>query len=145
MDPRLDFTQIGHFAAHLVRHVLVDLTQGQHQPVASGRFPGSELVAESFLNIMEAVEQLCIFVLRQFIQVLDNLKNIGGNGCAVGPNKRHPERAIARQGPLHLGHHFERFVVGVEQQLEMVIAGFKSRAKLLHIQLREWSFLLLGE
>ena len=114
VNPVPDFPQVGHLTAHLIGHIFIHFCQRNDQFVTFRRLMDRKLAADMFLYFSKPLVQFFVLSRRQFVQVLNDLKHIRGNGSAVGPDKRHAKRAIAIQCPFHFGHHLKGFIIGVQ-------------------------------
>ena len=52
----------------------------------------------------------------------------------MSPNKEHSERRVAFAGLLELRHDLQGFVIGAEEQLEIMVSGLECGAQRLGIQ-----------
>ncbi len=144
-DPEIhlppDLGQTGHLASHKIRHAFVHFPERLDQRTVVGKDWGADIGIDLHLDLFEAEQQGAVFPRGKVVQVLHDLKNTRGDARAPGPDKGHPKGPGPLQGLFHLGHDVEGLVVGVEKELEQVVAALKSQAQLFRaLRLRLGAF-----
>ena len=124
-----DFAQVGHLAADDIGHVLVDLAQGQDEPLVFHRFFLREDLIDRLLNLIEALHQFIIFSRCQKRDFFDHPKDVDGNCGGAAAHERHAEGALALQGQFDVGHDVQGLVVGADQLLEVAVALLEIEAQ----------------
>jgi hypothetical protein len=57
--------------------------------------------------------------------VFNDLPDTGGDACASGKDKVHSKRMGSFQGLFHFRHNIQGLIVGIQEQLELMIAGLE--------------------
>ena len=78
-----------------------------------------------FLDLPEPVLKGLVASRRQLVQVLDDLKDVCGDPGTPGTDKVHSEGSFPCQGLVDLRHDVQGLVVGIQEELEVVVPGLE--------------------
>ncbi len=124
VKPVGQLSQVGHLAPGHIRGLPVHPVQGEDQGAVRRQMVAPHVGVDLLLDLPEAVEE--DLVLRALgseqVQVSDDLPDAGRGRGQAGADKGHAEGTGSLQGLFQLGHDLQGPVVGVEEELEMVVA-----------------------